>query len=90
MSADRKSPPSKIEDTIYLILGGIKCKKRVIIIINNRAGSNTPIIAQLSQKTVSKRRPNNFLKVVGNLISPFSDEHVEVKWPLRYEKVLNK
>jgi hypothetical protein len=38
---------SKIEDTIYLILGGIKCKKRMIIIINNQAGGNAPMIARL-------------------------------------------
>ena len=36
-----------IEDTIYLILEGIKRKERMIIIINNRAGGNAPMIARL-------------------------------------------
>ena len=36
-----------IEDTIYLILKGIKCKQKMIIIINNRAGGNAPMIARL-------------------------------------------
>ena len=39
--------PQMIEDTIYLILKGIKHKERMIIIINNRAGGNAPLIAKL-------------------------------------------
>ena len=39
--------PKMIEDTIYLILEGTKHKERMIIIINNRAGGNAPMIARL-------------------------------------------
>ena len=39
--------PQMIEDTIYLLLEGIKCKEKMIIIINNRAGGNAPMIALL-------------------------------------------
>jgi len=39
--------PKMIDDTIYLLLEGIKCKEKMIIIINNRAGGNAPMIARL-------------------------------------------
>ena len=38
--------PQMIEDTINIIMEGIRRRKRMIIIINNRAGGNAPMIAQ--------------------------------------------
>jgi uncharacterized protein YecE (DUF72 family) len=47
--------PQMIEDTIYLILEGIKRKERMIIIINNRAGGNAPMLARLiAEKFLAK------------------------------------
>ena len=38
--------PEMLEDTVRLILAGVKRKVRMNIIINNRAGGNAPMIAQ--------------------------------------------
>ena len=54
---------SKIEDTIYLILGGIKCKKRMIIIINNQAGGNAPY-----DRTINRRKILAIINAVFSLI----------------------
>ena len=39
--------PQMIDDTALLIKEAIKREKKIAIIINNRAGGNAPLIAQL-------------------------------------------
>jgi hypothetical protein len=38
--------PEMMDDTIEIIMEGVKRRKRINLIINNRAGGNGPIIAQ--------------------------------------------
>ena len=38
--------PEMIDDTIQIIMEGIRRRKRMNLIINNRAGGNAPMIAQ--------------------------------------------
>jgi hypothetical protein len=40
----------RIDDAIEIILEGIRQKKRMPLIINNRAGGNAPMIAQQMAK----------------------------------------
>ena len=44
---DRMMNPDMIDDTIQIIMEGIRRRKRMILIINNRAGGNSPMIAHL-------------------------------------------
>ncbi len=44
---DGMMSPGMIDDTIQIIMEGIRRRKRMNLIINNRAGGNTPIIARL-------------------------------------------
>jgi hypothetical protein len=38
--------PGMIDDTIQIIMEGVRRRKRMDLIINNRAGGNAPMIAQ--------------------------------------------
>ncbi len=38
--------PEMIEDAIQIIMEGVRRRKRINLIVNNRAGSNGPIIAE--------------------------------------------
>ena len=38
--------PEMIDDTIQIIMEGVRRRKKMNLIINNRAGGNGPIIAQ--------------------------------------------
>jgi len=38
--------PGMIDDTIQIIMEGVRRRKRMNLIINNRAGGNAPMIAQ--------------------------------------------
>jgi hypothetical protein len=38
--------PKMIDDAIQIIMEGIRQRKRMNLIINNRAGGNAPLIAQ--------------------------------------------
>jgi hypothetical protein len=38
--------PGMIDDTIQIIMEGVRRRKRMNLIINNRAGGNAPVIAQ--------------------------------------------
>jgi hypothetical protein len=49
--------PEMIDDTIQIIMEGIRRRKRMNLIINNRAGGNGPIIAQ----EIAKRLQNVIL-----------------------------
>ena len=46
--------PEMIEDTVEIIIEGIRRRKRMNIIINNRAGGNAPMIAQQIAKRLQK------------------------------------
>ena len=46
--------PEMIDDTIQIIMEGIKRRKRMNLIINNRAGGNAPMIAQQIAKKLQK------------------------------------
>jgi len=45
--------PRMIEDTVQLIWEVLRTERRITIIINNRAGGNAPLIAQLIAKKFS-------------------------------------
>jgi hypothetical protein len=45
--------PTMIEDTVQLIWEVLRRERRIAIIINNRGGGNTPLIAQLIAKKFS-------------------------------------
>jgi hypothetical protein len=38
--------PEMIDDTVQIIMEGVRQRKKMNLIINNRAGGNGPIIAQ--------------------------------------------
>ena len=46
--------PEMIEDTVEIIIEGIRRRKRMNIIINNRAGGNAPMIAQQIAKRLQE------------------------------------
>jgi hypothetical protein len=47
--------PEMIDDAIEIIMEGIRRKKRMNLIFNNRAGGNAPMIARLlAKKFISK------------------------------------
>jgi hypothetical protein len=46
--------PEMIEDTVKIIIEGIRRSKRMNIIINNRAGGNAPMIAQQIAKRLQE------------------------------------
>lgn len=48
--ADGTMNHERIDDAIEIILEGIRQKKRMTLIINNRAGGNAPMIAQQMAK----------------------------------------
>jgi hypothetical protein len=55
--------PRMIEDTVQLIWEVLRKERRIAIIINNRAGGNAPLIAQLIAKNFQSAwkltNPNN-------------------------------
>jgi len=46
--------PEMIDDTIEIIMEGIRRRKKMNLIINNRAGGNAPMIAQQIAKRLQE------------------------------------
>ena len=51
---DRMMNPEMIDGAVEIIMGGIRQRKRMNIIINNRAGGNAPTIAQQIAKRLQE------------------------------------
>jgi hypothetical protein len=53
-TVDGMMNPEMIDDTIQIIMEGIRRRKRMNLIINNRAGGSAPMIAQQIAKRLQE------------------------------------